>query len=655
MKFLVTLLMVALGIMWVQPNANAVPHPMDPLSADEINITLGIIVDAGNIRNDARLAYLRLYEMEKSDVLSWSPGDPISRLAEAFIQQSNGFFRAIVRLDDRSLTSWTRVESGQAPLTGADSQIALQLVRNNKEWQAAIRKRGITDLDKVISITFSVGYYGDPADREKRLTRVASFYPKDSTNYRGRPIGGVSVLVDVAARKVLNVSDTGVVPISNAAVDYNSAAVGVQQNPVNPIRLTQPGGPSYSIEDHLIQWQGWEMHYRVDPQVGLILSNITFTHDDVKRSVLYQAALSELFVPYMDPSPGWNSRTFIDAGEFGLGYTLTPIIRGADCPENATLLPATMAVMSGNAQVFGDVIAIFERYTGDPAWRHVDSIARTLETRRAQELVVRTIATVGNYDYLFDWIFSQDGTIQIKTGASGIVAAKGVATKHATGEESNRDDSYGRFVDDYIVATNHDHFVMYRLDFDVDGPENNFVKNALRKTTYPPESPRRSGWEMDSSIARNEQEVRMRVNVERPALWRVRSANQKNRNGYPTSYVIHPGLSHISLLSDDDWPQKRAAFSKYTLWMTPFDRDEYFAAGAFPNQSDGSDGIEAWGQNNRSIYNTDLVAWFSLGFHHVVRSEDWPVMPISWHGFTLKPFDFFDRNPVLDLPPPTQE
>jgi primary-amine oxidase len=28
------------------------------------------------------------------------------------------------------------------------------------------------------------------------------------------------------------------------------------------------------------------------------------------------------------------------------------------------------------------------------------------------------------------------------------------------------------------------------------------------------------------------------------------------------------------------------------------------------------------------------------------------VMPVSTIGFTLKPTDFFDRSPALDVPPP---
>jgi primary-amine oxidase len=94
-----------------------------------------------------------------------------------------------------------------------------------------------------------------------------------------------------------------------------------------------------------------------------------------------------------------------------------------------------------------------------------------------------------------------------------------------------------------------------------------------------------------------------------------------------------------------------AAFSTHQLWVTPYKVGERFAAGVYPTASKGDDGLANWAKANRPIENTDIVAWYTLGFHHTARAEDWPVMPVIWHDFVLRPFDFFSQNPVLDLPP----
>ena len=53
---------------------------------------------------------------------------------------------------------------------------------------------------------------------------------------------------------------------------------------------------------------------------------------------------------------------------------------------------------------------------------------------------------------------------------------------------------------------------------------------------------------------------------------------------------------------------------------------------------------------NRTMANADIVGCYTLGFHHITRAEDWPVMPTMWHEFAIRTFHFFKRNPVLDLP-----
>ena len=86
------------------------------------------------------------------------------------------------------------------------------------------------------------------------------------------------------------------------------------------------------------------------------------------------------------------------------------------------------------------------------------------------------------------------------------------------------------------------------------------------------------------------------------------------------------------------------------MWVTPFSDDELHAAGEYPNQSDGSDGLPVWTSEDRPIENTDIVVWHTLGVSHVPRPEDWPVMPVHCVGFKFEPVGFFKRNPSIDLP-----
>ena len=87
------------------------------------------------------------------------------------------------------------------------------------------------------------------------------------------------------------------------------------------------------------------------------------------------------------------------------------------------------------------------------------------------------------------------------------------------------------------------------------------------------------------------------------------------------------------------------------IWVTPFREDERFAAGDYPNQSGGGDGLPRWTEQDRSIEDTGVVLCYTMGHTHIPRPEDYPVMPTAYIGFTLKPNGFFDGNPANDVPP----
>ena len=117
-----------------------------------------------------------------------------------------------------------------------------------------------------------------------------------------------------------------------------------------------------------------------------------------------------------------------------------------------------------------------------------------VEGRPETELVFRTASEVGNYDYLIDYRFKQDGAMYIKIGATGLDGVKGVAATSMDDPTAADDTRYGTLIAPHLVASNHDHYFNFRLDFDVDQPVNRFSTMDIVPSDVPDDSPRRSMW-----------------------------------------------------------------------------------------------------------------------------------------------------------------
>lgn len=358
--------------------------------------------------------------------------------------------------------------------------------------------------------------------------------------------------------------------------------------------------------------------------------------------------LSEMFVPYMDGDYGWYSRTYFDTGEYGAGVLASSLKPGVDCPAAATFLPATFNMDTGEPFTTPNALCLFERGSGDPIWRHAEAINQTYEGRANVSLVVRMAASIGNYDYLFDWIFTDAAEIKVRVGATGIDALKGVASRRMTDATAVADTRYGTLVAPNLVAVNHDHYFNFRLDLDVDQPANSFNQDVYRLVTLPPASPRRSLYVVEPRIAAREKAAQLDAG-HGPTRFRVVNENRTNGAGNPVSYDVLLA-SHARLLLDpDDWPAKRARFLQHDVWVTPYAPAERYAGGDYMLAGKGVDGLAAWTERDRAIRNQDIVLWVNMGMHHLTRAEDLPVMPTIWHSFTLRPHNFFDRNPAIDL------
>ncbi len=652
---LILLLLTALG----QSHAQSVQHPLDPMSWQEFWTVLEVLRDADHLDASTRFSMVNLEEPEKELVWTWSPGQDYARTAYALVRQGVRTFEARIDLLSHNMLSWNEVIDAQPNWLSEEYASMTDLVKDDPEFREAMARRGYDDLTFVDCWAGPPGYFGTEEQRDRRVAHVSCEDVSGVRNTWARQIEGVMAVVDMNTRKILRVVDEDVVSTPAVLADYDPGSIGETRDVPGPMEVSQPLGHGFDLDGYVVSWQNWRFHARPDHRVGMIVSTVTYDDQGDRRQVLYRGSLSEIFVPYMDPASGWYWRNFLDSGEYTDGGLAKPLLHGLDCPEYAVYMPQLVAEDNGRPKQVPNAVCIFERQTGDMSWRHWTDDGAP-ESRVARELVVRSAAVLGNYDYVFDWIFKQNGSIRIAVGATGIAEAKAVnetatsaplgLTADGSPSPLDRPDGYGRFVDPQIVAVNHDHYFSFRLDLDVDGPKNSLLVDRLRTRMLPEGHPRRSVWVSEPMVARTEAEAKLNINLSRPALWRIISSDRTNHVGYRTSYQIAASKNTNTLLSEDDYPRQRAGFIDHHLWVTPYDAKELYAAGDFPTLSKPGEGLPDWTAENREIADTDIVAWHTIGMHHMVRGEDWPVMPVLWHSFELRPFDFFDHNPAMDIP-----
>jgi primary-amine oxidase len=250
---------------------------------------------------------------------------------------------------------------------------------------------------------------------------------------------------------------------------------------------------------------------------------------------------------------------------------------------------------------------------------------------------------VANYEYLVYWRFYQDGSIECEVRATGLM----VTSAFPAGQPPPT----GTVVDDRTYAPFHQHFIVARLDLDVDGPDNTVLACGSAAEPVSPANPHGLDLVVRETPLRTELEGQQDCDWASQRTWKVASASARNRLGAPTAYKLVPGGSFPPLFDASALPMRRAEVIGHQLWVTPHHDDERWPCGEFPNLSASDTGLPAWTAADRPIEGTDVVLWHVFGLHHITRPEDWPVMPVDRTSFWLKPWGFFDRNPALDVPP----
>ena len=395
-----------------------------------------------------------------------------------------------------------------------------------------------------------------------------------------------------------------------------------------PASNVEPGA-RYTVNGGRVSWLGWSFHITNRPRTATALHDISFMGD----RIAYEVSLQELNAVYSGYVPSMANKFLFDS-DFYVGWDNRNLVEGVDCPMGAYI--------SGNT-------CIFEHDKGVPLWRK-DGGTKWYAGAKNTHLVVRTIFEVGNYDYLVEFKFSLDGQIDVGFAASGQLFMSAY---------NKKEEPFGTRVHDEALANIHAHYAGFKVDLDILGANNCVEKEAIvykaradiPETANQPAKlnvPEKS-LAIERTILQNELEGRVRVKNRHPTQYKVVSCNETNQWGYLRGYEIHHPNTPLAIY-DEAFP----GYQAYHIVFAQHKESESFLSTHFDSMTRGEPympitGAKGISNNAESLVDEDIVAWVGLGFYHLPRVEDNPVTNVVSSHFSLRPFNYFDENPSIDL------
>lgn len=413
----------------------------------------------------------------------------------------------------------------------------------------------------------------------------------------------------------------------------------VPPGPAPPLQF-YPQGPRFSVQGSRVASSLWTFSFGLGAFSGPRIFDIRFQGE----RLAYEISVQEALAVYGGNSPAAIMTRYMD-GSFGMGKYSTPLTRGVDCPYLATYVDWPFLLESQVPRTLHDAICVFEQNQGLPVRRHHSDIRSHYFGGLAETvLVIRSVSTMLNYDYVWDMIFHPNGAIEVKLHTTGYISSAflfGAARK------------YGNQVGEHILGTVHTHSAHFKVDLDVGGLENwVWAEDTTFVPTAVPWSPERQiqKLQLTRKVLETEEQAAFPVGGAAPRYLYLAS-NQSNKWGHPRGYRIQ-----IVSFSGEPLPQSSSmagAFSweRYQLAVTRRKEEEPSSSSIYNLNDpwtptlDFTDFI-----NNETIAGQDLVAWVTAGFLHIPHAEDIPntVTVANSVGFFLRPYNFFDQDPSIN-------
>ncbi|KAJ5525135.1 hypothetical protein N7494_011785 [Penicillium frequentans] len=658
---------------------NSKPHPFDPLTPVEITQAAKIVQDElpGALPN---FRVITLQEPPKNEMLHFleqedhgqSHASRPARKARVQViirtqSDSNEMVELIVNLDQAVVCKKDHLPGKHPYIDSAYMQAVESACRADPRIEAEIQKLKLPEGSTVViePWAYATDGMGDMTERTSMCWFYMRLSDNPDANYYAYPLDlCAEVSEQLQVTKIYHLPSSEDDRVSEDARPYdhnkvNSADLSEYhpslrpppRTSTKPYHVVQPQGPSFKTDGNLVSWEKWTMRVGFNYREGLTLHDIRY--DD--RSLFYRMSLSEMFVPYGDPRSPFPRKGAFDLGNDGAGINANNLRLGCDCLGVIKYFDGWHNTMTGEPVKLPNVVCCHEQDDGI-LWKHTNFRTQNAVVTRSRILVLQTIITVSNYEYIFAFHFGQDASIHYEVRATGILSTCPINIGDSVG--------YGTVVAPGVLAPYHQHLFSLRIDPSIDGMLNSLQveeSHALPIDNPAIHNPFRVGYTTSSEIIAEEGGLDLDFSKNR--TFKIINENATNPiTGTPVGFKLLPCYSQMLLAHPQSYHAKRSEFGSHAIWVTRYNDDELFPSGRHTMQSPGGEGISSVIQQRKedpdsktSVRNEDIVIWHTFGSTHNPRIEDWPVMPSEKMVVGLKPVNFFTGNPSLDVAVSTQE
>ncbi|CAH1798119.1 unnamed protein product [Owenia fusiformis] len=404
-------------------------------------------------------------------------------------------------------------------------------------------------------------------------------------------------------------------------------------------------GARYTARGQHIDYLGWSFDFRVRTTTGLQIFNLLYNNE----RIAYEISLQEIAVLFSGADAIHKTHNHFGSS-WGIGASTFELIPGVDCPAHALFFDSIHLINSHSPSENKNCVCVFEHNNGIPLRRHYSDNQKGEFTFAGgmpdNVLIVRAVSTLNNADYIMDYIFHQDGTVEVRITPTGYLSVT-----HFTYDS----DEYGHQIHDNVIGNLHTTLFHFKVDLDVMDENNRISTYSIRpeRIHHPFVNDRRRNQKrFERVLKQNEKEsVIKQGDPTSPTYILVHNPSSRSRHNHHRGYRLHVPESPIGILLNDTGVDSATSWAKYKVAVTKRKAAEDTSSSIYTQMQQHGPivNFEQFIKDDEHIVDEDIVAWVSMGVEHIPTAENIPTKTTSGSSlsFFLKPFNFFQEDPSI--------